>query len=336
MTASADAQLARILDAGPPTGGWFLFGDASRLRDDAARSLVDAALDPATRDFNFDQFRSEDVSSERLAATLAMPPMMAERRVICVRDVERLSPTSRKVLQSAVTSLPDDIVLIMTATIPKGSRAAFYRQLKSACRSMEWSAPRAAEIPGWVRERGKRRWDLELSPQVAQAIAGAVGEDLSRLDAELEKLAMLGDTDVTLKQVQELIPRTRRIDRWAWLDLVANREYPKALAELDDLLTSERGVGLVAGLVEHHLLLGLAVEGGASLVREVLAQTGRGYLSWKANGYGQQARSWDVDGVEAALRRLHRTDRLLKSGGSDRGILAELLLALEHDRRGAS
>jgi len=336
VTASAEAQLARALEAGPPTGAWFLFGDASRLRDDAARALVDAAVDPATRDFNFDQFRSEEVSIEQLASTLAMPPMMAERRVVCVRDVERLSPTGRKVLQSVAAKLPGDIVLIMTATIPKGSRAAFYRDLKSACRSIEWSTPRAAEIPGWVRERGRSRWALDLSPQVAQAIAGAVGEDLSRLDAELEKLATLAGGEITLERVEALIPRTRRIDRWTWLDLVANRDYKTAGAELDDLLTSERGVGLVAGLVEHHLLLGLAVEGGAGLVREVLSQTGRGYLSWKANGYGQQAKRWDVGGIERALRRLHRADRLLKSGGSDRGTLIELLLALEQDRRGTS
>ncbi|MDX1578316.1 MAG: hypothetical protein R3266_07515, partial [Gemmatimonadota bacterium] len=90
MPASADARLARALEDGPPTGGWFLFGDIARLRDEAALQLVDAAVDPATRDFNYDQFRSDEVSSEDLAAALASPPMMAERRVICVRDAERL------------------------------------------------------------------------------------------------------------------------------------------------------------------------------------------------------------------------------------------------------
>ncbi len=333
MTASADAQLERALEKGAPSGGWFLYGDAARLRDEAALRVADAALDPATRDFNFDQFRSEDAAPEQLAAALASPPMMAERRVVCVRDAERLSASARKVVQSAVAALPADMVLIVTATIPKGSRAAFYRDLKKACRAIEWSTPRSAEIPGWIRARASRRWGIELSASAAQAIAGAVGDDLSRLDAELEKLASLGEGRLSAERVRDLVPRTRRIDRWTWLDLVASRRYAEALRELEDLLTSDRGVALVAGLVEHHLQLGIAVEGGAGAVRQALSESGRGYLAWKANTYAKQAKRWSGDEVDRALRRLHRADRLLKSGGRDDAVLTELLLALEQDRR---
>ena len=332
MTRPTDARLARILEEGPPTGGWFLHGDAIRLRDEAARQLIDAAVDPATRDFNFDQFRSDEASGEQIASALAMPPMMAERRVVCVRDVERLSPKARTVLKDAAVALPSDIVLIVTATIPKGSRAAFYRDLQSSCRTLEWSAPRPAEVPGWIRERARSRWDVEVSPGVAQQIAGAIGADLSRLDAELEKLATLPEDERTEERILELVPRTLRIDRWTWLDLVASRDYARALRELDDVLTSERGVGLVAGLVEHHLLLGLALESGAGGVRSVLSETGRGYLSWKANAYAKQTKKWTVSEIDKALRAMHRADRHLKSGGSDRGALGELLLTLSRIR----
>ncbi len=332
MTASADAQLARALDKGPPTGSWFLYGDAGRLRDEAARQLVEAAVEPATRDFNFDQFRAGEVSAEQLASALAMPPMMAERRVVCVRDAERLSAAARKVVHSIAGSLPSDMVLIVTATIPKGSRAAFYRDLKSNCKSIEWKAPRSAEIPGWICERARRRWRMELSPKVAQAIAGAVGEDLSSLDAALEKLAIVPSTDLSVESIKELIPRTRRMDRWTWLDLVATREYRHAFDELDGVLTGERGVGLIAGLVEHHLLLGLVLIGGVGAVRTTLSETGRSYLSWKAGTYAKQARVWTEADIDQTIKRLHRADRLMKSGGQDRAVFIELLLALEQDR----
>lgn len=335
MSTGADAALERALAEGPPTGGWFLHGDVTRLRDDAARRLADAAVDPATRDFNFDQFRGDDVSPDELASALAMPPMMAERRVILVRDAERLSAGARTALQTAVASLAPDVVLIVTATIPKGSRAKIYTALKKACRELAWSTPRSAEIPGWVRERASRAWQLDLSPEAAQAIAGAVGDDLSRLDAELEKLAALGEPKLTRERIEDLVPRTRRIDRWTWLDLVAERRYDRALATLEDLLTGERGVGIVAGLVEHHLLLGVAVAGGASLVRETLSRTGRGYLSWKANMYAGQAKGWTEPAIDRALRLMHRADRWLKSGGSDRGVLTDLLLSLDRAKAAA-
>ncbi|WP_423927709.1 DNA polymerase III subunit delta [Candidatus Palauibacter sp.] len=328
MSARQDPRLARVLDREGPAGGWFLHGDAIRLRDEAARQLVDAALDPATRDFNYDQFHGEDVTGEQLASTLAMPPMMAERRVVWLRDVERLPTRARDVLKRAAAKLPPDIALIVTATIPKGSRAAFYRDLKKSCRTLEWSTPRAAEIPGWIRDRARARWRFDLSPAAAQLIAGAVGSDLSTLDAELEKLSQLPADRRTEAEISALIPRTHRIDRWSWLDLVASRNYGRALRELEDVLTSERGVGLVAGLVEHHLLLGLALDTGTAGLRAVLSETGRGYLSWKAGTYARQARGWTVDELDRALRALHRADRQLKSGRGDPPVLADLLLSL--------
>ena len=259
--------------------------------------------------------------------------MMAERRVIWVTDVQKLTPTARKVVASATEKLPADIVLVMTGTIPKGSKAAFYRDLKRRCRTQEWSAPRDAEVPGWILARARDRWGVAIAPPAANALAAAIGADLSRLDAELERLASLGRDEITREVIDDLIPRTKRIDRWTWLDLVCDREYARALRELDDLLTSESGVGLIAGLVEQHLLIGLAVEGGAGRVKKALSETGRGYLSWKANVYARQASRWRTAEIDRTIRHLHRADRLLKSGGKDRAVMSELMLTLEKERR---
>ena len=328
MSTPLDPRLSRALARGFPTGAWFLHGDAVRLRDEAAQQLVEVAVDPATRDFNYDRFQAEDVTDEQLASTLAMPPMMAERRVVFLRDVERLGKKAQAVLQRVAAAPPADLALIVTARIPKGSRAAFYRNLKQACRTLEWKTPRPAEVPGWVHDRARRRWKLDLSPTSAQWIASAVGTDLSTLDAELEKLASLPADRRTEADIRGVVPRTHRIDRWAWLDLVAARRYRSALRELEDVLTSERGVGLVAGLVEHHLLIGLALDAGTAGLRAALAETGRGYLSWKANAYARQARAWTVHELDHALRVLHRADRHLKSGRRDHAVLAEGLLEL--------
>lgn len=332
MTLPAEGQLSRILEAGTPRGAFFLHGDATRLRDDAASRLIDAALDPATRDFNLDRFHGDSVEPQALAAALSMPPMMAEVRVVAVFDAQKLTPTSRKVVQAAVEDLPHSLVVILTATIPKGSRAAFYRVLRKACVSVEWSAPRDAEIPGWLLDRARSTHGFELSRRAAQALASSIGSDLSVLDAELAKLSTVaGEGRLSLERVRDLVPNLRRIDRWTWMDLVASRRYGTALEELDGVLAGESAVGLVAGMVEQHLLVGLAVEGGVGLVRRVLKETGRGYLSWKAPAYARQAKAWSAGEVRRALRALYRADRRLKSGGSDRGSLQELLLRLGHE-----
>lgn len=330
MTLPAEAGLERILGRGELAGAFFLHGDADRLRDEGVRRLVDAALDPATRDFNLSLFRGGDTEPASLAAALAMPPMMAPRRAVVLSDAQELTPTGRKVVERTLANLPPDLVFVISARIPPRSKAAFYRTLKERCRTLEWKEPREDELPGWAMERARARHGFELEPAAAQGLATAVGADLSLLDGELAKLATTGAETVDLDTVRALVPHIRRVDRWDWLDRVAWRRYEDALEDLDGVLSGDSAVGLVAGMVDQHLCVGLAVEGGAGLVRAVLDETGRGYLKWKASVYARQAGRWSAPEVRGALRLMKRADRQLKSGGTDRGVLQELLLALMH------
>ena len=81
----------RFLEKGGKGGVFFLHGDDEFRKDEAVRVIVDAHLDPATRDFNLDMLRASEVDGERLASVLATPPLMAEWRVVVVRDVEAVA-----------------------------------------------------------------------------------------------------------------------------------------------------------------------------------------------------------------------------------------------------
>ncbi|MDH3297351.1 MAG: DNA polymerase III subunit delta [Gemmatimonadota bacterium] len=336
MSLSADQRLTRIIESGSLSGAFFLHGESSRLRDEAARRLADAALDPQTRDFNFDVFRGGEVTPEAIASSLAMPPVMAPRRVVLLYDAERLTPTSCSVVESVLDKLPDDITLIVTATIPDRSKKAFYRRLKEGATAMEWKSPRDAEIPGWLLERAPEKFGVAITPAAAQALAGAVGADLGLLEAELEKLAGAAtDGSIGVELITALVPNVREVNRWQWIDDVADRRYTEALRQLPALLAApgESAVGLLIALVEHHLLLGIAVEGGAGLVGRTLDRIGKPYLKFKTRTLGAQARGWTVAGIDSALRAMLEADRRAKTGASDRECLEQLLLGLEVEQR---
>lgn len=330
MSLPAERRLARAIADGELSGGFFLTGDAARLRDEGMRRLVEAALDPATRAFNHDVFRGGDVQAERLASALAMPPMMASRRVVALAEAERATPTVRKEVIRSLRRLPDDVTFVVSARIPEGSKAAFYRDLRELCRTFEWRQPKEEEIPGWAIERARERYGFELPPRAAQALATTVGADLSIVDAELAKLAAAAeDGRVSVERARELLPGLlRKVDRWAWLDGVAERRYREALRQADAVLAGDSAVGLLAAMVEQHLYIGVALEGGAGLVREVLREAKKPYLGWKAPVYARQAKGWRPAALRRALRLMRRADRRLKTGGGDREVLQELLLSL--------
>jgi len=337
VSLAAEQRFERIVAGESLNGAFFFHGDAGRLRDEAARRLADAALDPETRDFNFDEYRGAEVTPEALAAALAMAPMMAPRRVVVLTEAERLTPTGCKVIENVLGRLPDDLTLIVTATIPDRSKKAFYRHLKERAVSIEWSTPREAELPGWLMERADRRYGVTLAADAAEALGSAVGSELDVLDAELAKLAgAASDGTVDLSLVHDLVPNVRDVNRWAWFDIVGSRDYMKALGLLPRLLgaPSESAVGLLNGLVEQHLFLGIAAEGGAGRVTETLGRVGKPYLKWKTRAWVGQARNWTPAEIDRALELMHEADRQAKTGHGDLAVLEGLLLRLESERRG--
>src|ERR671925_1392516 len=94
---------------------YYLFGEDDFLKEQAVRQLVDAVVDPATRDFNFEVRRGGELDAETLGSLLATPPMIAERRVLVVRDVGALRKDARTALDRYLKSPAPDAVVILVA-----------------------------------------------------------------------------------------------------------------------------------------------------------------------------------------------------------------------------
>jgi DNA polymerase III subunit delta len=315
------------LEAKPPAAALFFHGEEEYLREEVLRKVLERVLDPGTRDFNFDQLRGADASPEGLASVLATPPMMAEYRVVLLRDVQGLSPRGREVVERAFQNPPPGLIFIVTAVIPSGSRAKFYDNLRKGW-AVGFPAVDPLDLPGWIVEHAAQRHELEVEVEAARALAAAIGSHLGILATELEKIAgfVAGRRQVTLEDVRAVGGYVPRVDRWGWFDTVGERKFEKALAELPELLASgESAVSLVIGLGSHLLRIGLLVDGG----REGLDRQLKPNQRWLANRLQPQARRWTLEEIDRGLEDLLRTDRLLKSASlTDRQAMEELLLRL--------
>jgi DNA polymerase-3 subunit delta len=324
---SAEA-LQRTLRDRVPGGVFFLHGDEEFAREEAVASVVGAYLDPSTRDFNFDQLRGAEVTADELASLVATPPMMAEHRLVVVRDAQGLSPKAREVVEAAAAAPPAGLILVVSAAIPAASKARFYDDLKKRAVSAEFAPLATDDAPGWLMESAREVHGVELDPDAARSLVAAIGADQGTLRSELAKLvAYAGERKrLTLDDVRAVGGSIPRQDRWAWFDLVAERKFREALATLPTLLEAgENAVGLVIGMGGQLLKVGIACAGGqAALEREL-----KPFQRWMAKRVVPQARRWTLPEVDAALGELLRTDRLLKSASlNDRQAMEELLLRL--------
>ena len=304
-------------------GVFFLHGGDEYRKSVSAKFLVDRFADAATRDFNLDRLHGSEVTVEQLASVIATPPMMAEWRVVHVREVEALagSPRARKVVLETAKNPPPGLVLILQGTVPARSKARFYTDLRRVARSVEFKPVPADGMPAWLVSWAREDAGIVVELEAAQQLAGAVGTDLGVLTQEVRKLAeMVGDGPVDTDAVRRGGIRLPRQDRWAWFDLVGGRRIREAVEGLPILLQQgETAVGLVISLSVHLLRLGVAVEGGRGSLQEVLPPWQR----FAARRLMAQARLWNRAELASAVRGLRRLDQLLKASAIDNEVLVE-------------
>lgn len=316
------ALVPRAVRSAGDGGVFFLHGDDEYRKAVAAEFLVKRHCDPATSDFNLDRLYGPEVTVERLASVIATPPMMAEWRVVHVREVEALagSPRAREVVLETARKPPPGLALVLQGTVPARSRARFYKDLRRVATSVEFKPVPADGVPAWLVSWAREELGVVVEVDAAQQLAGAVGTELGVLTQEVRKLAeMVGDSPVDTDAVRRGGIRIPRQDRWAWLDLVGGRRIGEAVEGLPVLLQSESAVGLVVSLSAHLLRLGVAVEGGAGALQEVLPPWQR----FVARKLTVQARRWNRAELASAVRGLRRLDQLLKASGIDDAVLVE-------------
>lgn len=321
------------------TGGvFFLHGEDEYRKSQAVQALLDRFSDPTTRDFNLDRLEGAETTVERLASVVATPPMMADWRVVHLRQAEAFatSAKARAVVLDAAKKPPPGLVFIVQARIPARSKAKFYKDLAGLATTAELKAIPEHETPAWIVSWARDELGTEVRIEAARAIVGALGSSLGVLVNEVRKLAeMVGpgapvDVEAVRKGGYEIV----RQDRWAWFDLVGGRRTAKAIDALPALVRQgESPVGLVNGLSVHLLRIGVAVEGGMGALQAVLPP----YQRFLARRLAGQARQWDRDALARAVKGLRRLDQLLKASSlSGDGLLEEWLQGLALSGRARS
>jgi len=325
-------QLSDRLARGKLGGSYFLETEDPFLRDEAIAAIVEAHLEGGSPDFDLDQISGDDADPSSLASLLQTPPMISRYRVVVIRAAQGLTPSSRSVVEEAVRHPVDGRVLVVAAEIPRGSKAKFYTTLAQSCTTLALATPGISEVPGWLARRAKAVHGVVLEMPAAQLLAAGIGARLGVLAQELEKVVTFVDPEkkIGVEEIRASVGALPQVDRWQWIDKVAERRIAAAVAELSDLIDSgESVVGLIGALSEALVRVGLALDGESTLVQVLKRDRNYGYLKWKVRVYAQQARRWTESEIETALGELLRADRLIKSGGlSDRAALEEALLRI--------
>jgi DNA polymerase-3 subunit delta len=335
--------LFRSLNKGELASVYYLYGPEDVLKDEAVRAIVDRAVDPSLRDFNLDQRSAAQLDADEVHALCNTLPMLAERRVVLLREVEgwkRKTKGRAEFLKYLQHPGAETLVIMVQGSGEENED----KELAVGAYTVRFDPLPADRALRWLLHRAGKL-ELTLDPAAAEHLLLSVGSDLGALASELEKLASLPPGDpLTAERVGELVGVRHGETQWDWRDAALNDEPGRAATLLPSVLAQPgvSGVKLVTligtalvglGIARSHYDRGLragALEG--IVVKGLFSSRPFGLLGYKeeAKRWSQWAPRWPAARIRAALEAARDADEALKSTtiSDECGVLTDLVLRM--------
>src|SRR2546422_9838763 len=255
-----DALLRSLKKGAPvPEPVYLLHGDEDVLKDEAIRALVDATVG-SSRDFNLDVRFAPDLTPESFHALVNTPPMLADRRAVVIRGVEHLGKRKTKLRDEVVRYLasPNPTTLLVLVVAAGEEPDA---DLVRTSTSVALDALAAERVPRWLQHRASSL-GITLAADATELLLKAVGNDLSTLSGELEKLTSLiagTDRSVTADDVSNLVGVRRDETVFDLVEAALERRVARAAQLVEPVLEQAgmSGVKILSLLCTH--LVGTAL-----------------------------------------------------------------------------
>jgi len=321
---------------------YLLHGDEDVLKDEAIRALLAASVG-SNRDFNLDVRFAPDLTPESFNALVNTPPMLAERRAVVIRAVEQLGKRKTKLRDEVIRYLAQPnptTVLVLVVAAGEEPDSDFVK----ASTTVLFEPLAAERVPRWLQHHAATL-KVTLAPDAVDLLLSAVGNDLSTLARELEKLAALtggAARSITAADVTSLVGVRRGETVYDLVHAALERRAAPAAQLVEPVLEQAgmSGVKIVSLLGTHLVGTSLARverDRGANagrlpdiVFRQLLAARPyglRGYKEEAANWSGWSAH-WTAGELSQALRAALAADNALKTAtvSDDRGIVTQLVL----------
>jgi DNA polymerase-3 subunit delta len=320
---------------------YLFFGNDELAMHKLVQGLVDKVMDAAMGDMNITRFQ-ENPRVEEVRDAAYMIPMFGDRRLVLLtnsQDWVKGSKNKDSILK-LLDGLPGStaLVLQLNLEIERGNWKDFAPahwlrkwvkdQPAGTVFQKECSLPGLGQMPGLIMKEAKEKKG-EFSPEAAQELTRAIGNDTLIASLEIDKLLTYVDYQrpVTAEDVRLLTPEVAPISIFDMVDAIGERNIPKAAQLLHRLLETEMPIPLFGMIVRQFRLLILA--------REVLDQGGRKSQIEKAlkvhpfvaETLQKQTSLFNMNQLKEIYHRLLTTDEYMKTGQMDPKIAMEMFVS---------
>jgi len=271
-----------------------------------------------------------EVSLEDFFAQARMATLWGSGQLLVLRRVETYPAEAL----SAVTAYLDHPVprnlVVLTAPSLKAREVERHRVFGRVAKDeAALGFPRLREgalLPWLTREA--QHLGKTLTPAAAQRLVEVVGDNLSELHQELQKLVLFAGPEATLtpQQVSQLASHSRSYNIFALTDALGEPALPRRLAALDHLLDLGEPPPRILAMLARQLRLLIRYKEAAphsspaDLAKQLKQAPGL------VQKLGRQAQKFSLPALRAHLDILHQADLAIKTSAANPRIWLEWAL----------
>ena len=249
MASLTPAAVRKQIQAGTPDPIYLILGEDEVEKSGLAAEFAEL-VDEGLRAFNVERIHAGDLTTgDRLAdgvagivAAVRTLPMMVPRRLVTVLQAETLLAPKRE-SDAAARALeqfeelirrpePQTTLILVATTVDK--RTKLFKLLQKEAAIVECGAlVDLADAERWVRTRVAAA-DGVIDPAAARLVAQRAGVDVKRLRADVDRLLLytLGQKQITVEDVREVVGPAALQDDWAMTNAIEAGQAAEALRQL--------------------------------------------------------------------------------------------------------
>ncbi len=299
----------------------------------ALKLAIEKIVPENTRDFNLDLLYGEEVPGERIIQIATAIPMMAKKRLVIVKNIDRLNPGGKALLIKYAGRPAPQTTLILVAN--RSDLKKFHKDLLKVAQGVQFKALTERKLFQWIlgecERRGKR-----IAPRAAQLLLARSGRSLQEISNEIDKLFQFSKNvqEIDENAVENLVGISKAFNIFEVWDSVGEKKFMRSVAIVRQMLElGESPIYIVTMLTSYFakLLRIKALQAKGVPPREIAAKTHTPpYFMEK---YFRQARNYSETKIAANFSYLLVADQNLKSHYQNQRLIMDFLLyRLTHER----
>jgi DNA polymerase-3 subunit delta len=312
---------------------YWLEGEEEYYIDKAMQYAEHRILSESESSFNLSVFYGKDANWADVLNACRRYPMFAERQVVLLKEAQHMRDIDK--LEPYVENPQPSTVFVVSYKDKKiDGRTKFAKTIKDKGVLVSTKKMYDNQLPEWTQEMIHSK-GLTISPKALVILVDHVGNDLSRMENEVDKLLVnLGKRkNIAEEDIEEFIGVSKEFNVFELQAALAKKDLAKGIRIIQYFEANPKAapIQLVLPSLYGFFSKVFMIFGSASQDEKTIATT-ISVSPYFVKDYIQASRLYGFEGVEKVLLLLHqynmRSVGVNDSGTSDAALLKEMIFKM--------